>query len=533
MSHRHHNQEAPPRRSRSGLYAVAALAIALAVVACAVLAWPIVALLVDALRAQSAALGVVLVGLIGLVALAVVAALFAGVRIINAQARRLYLRGQREAVLDMRDSPVYIGDVRRGRYVQPIVDVTQQRAEALIEEARNSGLRSVTNYAPHASSSYAYEAPALSVSAGSAALSELGAPVAPPSLAKMLQCGWSTPDQWCVGIDQAGQPQRLVLNETGAVALSGVQGVGKTNTAAVVAAQTAAHGGYIFLGDPHAGDPQSLAARCEAFSGAVEKLATEPDDINRLILLVDRIYQQRCTDARLVREPVLLVIDELMELLVRRQLSDDSLTALAALSSGGRKKKINLLLIAQNWNGALIGKELVGKVRQLLTHSVVQRSSEETAKFLLPPSYAKQVFTLPRGQAIVFGSGFDAPTHTFIPGLTEADRQLAAGGRAPRSYRSFRSAPAQQPANTLSRSVPVVVAQRTNKDRIVAALHSSAWLTSLELAQQLKVDTKVIQTELKELVDAGLVARRDATGKREKYEYALPGQQRNTTALAA
>ena len=79
MSHRHHNQEAPPRRSRSGLYAVAALAIALAVVACAVLAWPIVALLVDALRAQSAALGVVLVGLIGLVALAVVAALFAGV----------------------------------------------------------------------------------------------------------------------------------------------------------------------------------------------------------------------------------------------------------------------------------------------------------------------------------------------------------------------------------------------------------------------------------------------------------------------
>jgi len=116
------------------------------------------------------------------------------------------------------------------------------------------------------------------------------------SLQEAIARGLSSAEQWYVG-DASGQPQTVVLKHTGFIALSGVQGTGKTNTIAHLAAQAAYHGGDLLVSDIHHGDDESLSTRIAPFSGAVARWATTAEETNDLILLADKIYQRRCTDS--------------------------------------------------------------------------------------------------------------------------------------------------------------------------------------------------------------------------------------------
>jgi hypothetical protein len=351
--------------------------------------------------------------------------------------------------------------------------------------------------------------------------------------------GWSSPEHWFVGVDAAGAPQQLVLKHAGFLAISGVQGTGKTNLAALLGSQCAAHDGTLFVADPHLGDDESLASRIAPLSGAVERFAVTADEINALVAKVDKICQARTRDPYQINGSVLLIIDEFMDLMVRGHLTDAAITALLALSGVGRKKQVFVTLISQNWSQRLLGPQGVA-IRQNVTHTLVCRSSQETARFLLPPSFASAAMLLSPGQLLYFGGG--EPTLTTAPLLSDVDLHLAARGRPPRPYTPWKMASPRQLSDAASlvptTPIPLRPAPPTERlplptvpEQIVELLtFRQDWLTSTEIAQALGVDVQVVRTELTPLYRRALIQRR-ATSRSasEKYEYASQSINQSTS----
>jgi len=357
-------------------------------------------------------------------------------------------------------------------------------------------------------------------------------------LASSIARGWSSADRWFLGIDAQGQPQQAHLSHTGMIAVSGIPGSGKTSSAAWLAAQTAAHGGVLFVADPHAGDPESLSSRIAGFSGAIERLATTADEINKIILQVAMIYDRRCQQPSVQQTPVLLLVDEFMQLMLRQQLSDAAERALVTLSGGGRKKAIYGVLVSQNWSAAAMGPR-VTVLRQIVTGALVHKSDDDTARFLLPKTYATAAATLPIGAALWFGSS--TPVQIQVPWLSDADALLAARPHAQRSVpnaSTSTTAAAANPAGPIAPTTPVsaqpapptVPLQMTLQEQILNLLSFRSWLTSTEIAQALQADLKVVRTALTPLERHRLLIRRETSRNvADRFEYAV-SQSRSTSA---
>lgn len=357
--------------------------------------------------------------------------------------------------------------------------------------------------------------------------------VTPPSLIDAIGRGLSTPEQWLIGIAHDGTPQTIPLKHTGFIALGGIPGTGKTNAAAWLAAQCAAHGGTIFVADPQAGDPQSLAARLGALSGAIRQIAKTPDEINAMIKHIGEIYARRNNSAVDYRgKPILLEIDEFMGLMLRKELTDEALTVLLALAGEGRKKYMFAAPASQNWNMRALGGPGVA-IRQLTTAALVFKSKKETAETLLPLAYAQQALTLKPGQTLFFGA--DEPILTAIPLVSDDDMAYAARGRVstpPTPVASRQSSVVPQGAPALPptvrvpvRSAPPTVglAPQTVPEQIVDLLGGGRWMTPTEIASVLPIPLRTVRTEVKEMFDSGLLRRRPPAGKttNEWYEYTV------------
>lgn len=350
---------------------------------------------------------------------------------------------------------------------------------------------------------------------------------APPiaSLQEAIARGLSSAEQWYVG-DASGQPQAIVLKHTGFIALSGVQGTGKTNTIAHLAAQAAYHGGDLLVSDIHYGDDESLSARIAPISGAVARWAATAEETNDLIVLADKIYQRRCSASSQITTTVFLIIDEFMELMIRGLISEAAMTALLALSGGGRKKKMPVALVSQNWSIKLMGPHGV-VVRQNTTQALVHRSSRETAEFFLPGSYTQLAAMAQPGQLVYFAGG--EPQLTTVPEVQSADLALASRGRPPRPYAARANSRSQAVAPTVpASSLPPRAAPRTTslppltvREQIRELLaRRGAWLTSSEIAEVLGVDVKVVRTELTPMVNSQEIQRRQSSRRGgERYEY--------------
>jgi len=224
---------------------------------------------------------------------------------------------------------------------------------------------------------------------------------------------------------------------------------------------------------------------------------------------------------------VFLIIDEFMELMIRGLISDAAMTALLALSGGGRKKKMPVALVSQNWSIRLMGSHGVA-VRQNTTHALVHRSSRETAEFFLPSSYAQLAAMAQPGQLVYFAGG--EPQLTTVPEVQPADLALASRGRPPRPYAARANRPGQSVAPTmpanglLARVAPptIMLPPLTVREQIRELLtYRGMWLTSSEIAAVLGVDLKVVRTEITPMVHGQEIQRRQSDRRGgERYEYA-------------
>jgi hypothetical protein len=243
-------------------------------------------------------------------------------------------------------------------------------------------------------------------------------------------------------------------------------------------------------------------------------------------LFADKIYQRRCADSSQVTTTVFLIIDEFMELMIRGLISEAAMAALLALSGGGRKKKMPVALVSQNWSIKLMGPHGVA-VRQNATHALVHRSSRETAEFFLPGSYTQLATMAQPGQLVYFAGG--EPQLTTVPEIRPADLTLASRGRAPRPYEARANRNNQGVAPTVpASSLPPRAAPPTTylppltvREQIRELLvRRGAWLTSSEIAEALGVDVKVVRTELTPMVNGKEIQRRQSSRRGgERYEY--------------
>ncbi len=534
----------PPLRSspsllrRAGL-AAGAFVVVVAMIFLVIVGWPVAVAVSGVLAGfgQPIAYALLAFGLVLLVA---------GGRAALAFSRRLEGLADQAALAQMPNGhPVYARDLREAGLALLPQSMSRHYDVALAEAQRQ--FPQLTGYHQSIRMDHALAAPAVEPPP---ALIE-----APPGLDEAVRRGLSSPDRYYIGLDATGAPQQLVLKHTGFVAISGVQGTGKTNMATLVAAQCAAHGGVLFIADPHLGDDESLTTRIAPFSGAVDRFATTPQEISMLIAKVDRIYQARTQNPSPADMPVWLVIDEFMDLMVRKQIEPAAVDALLALSGTGRKKKIFVLLLSQNWSQRLLGPQGVA-IRQCVTHAVVCRSSRETAEFLLPSTYAQAATMLRVGQSLFFGAGGE-PLLVATPEVKDAELGVAARGRAPRSYKPWTLAtPAAEAAASLPAvappsappippTVPIAappvppteqLKEPTVRQQILYLLGCQPWLTSREISAALGVDLGVIQTELRNLFLAEEITRREPNRKEkisEKFEYAVaqPTTQSTTQSL--
>lgn len=461
--------------------------------------------------------------LVGLALLSVLAALLAGVvRFVWAWAWRMDASARQARVVRMQnDLPISVDDVRQAFAQLAQTSLAQHYAMKLAEAERQY---------PNLSSFHQV----LKIdSAAPAQIADATTPaqLLPDPLAGLgdaITRGWSTSDRWLVGV-AAGAPQQIVLKHTGFIAISGVQGTGKTNAAALLAAQCAVHDGTLFIADPHYGDDESLSSRIRPFSGAVARFAATPEEINAMIAKVDSIFNYR-RDHPGVYPPVLLIIDEFMRLMIRKELSPTAIESLLALSGEGRKKRIFCVPIAQNWNLRVLGG-LGVSVRQAVTHALVFKSSKETAELLLPSYVTQQAIALKPGKAIYFGA--DEPAVTDVPWLSAEDMQLAARGRIPTGYTPGGRAitagltPPPMPIPPTERvqrppAPPTEPLTITVQEQITGLLIARPWLTSSEIAHALLVDVDVIRTELNDLLKRRMLTRRQPTRPtNDRYEWAI------------
>jgi hypothetical protein len=253
-----------------------------------------------------------------------------------------------------------------------------------------------------------------------------------------------------VGHDATNQPLYIEMPECGFIGVGGQPRVGKTTLVTLLLAQAALMDWYIALGDPHIHKEDGLIQRCLPISGHTFRQASTPEEIAAMIRLVDKIGRRR-VNGDPDRQPVLMVLDEFTNLVIRGLLPDDVLAALPAMALEYAGVGVHGIIIGHDWNARLLGDPLGAALRRAITHRLVCRSDAGNAEFLLHHSaLARQAASLQKGQVLYWGT--DAPTVVSVPRIGQEDLVYAAQGAPPRPYQRPQPAiagPAPRPAATI------------------------------------------------------------------------------------
>ena len=311
-----------------------------------------------------------------------------------------------------------------------------------------------------------------------------------------------------------GTPQQIAMRACGFIAVGGQSRSGKTTTVALLLAQAALHGWHIALCDPFPHKTDGLLCLCQPLSGALFRQAATPDEIAQTIRLVDKIGRRRLEgDPR--EPPVLLVIEEFSNLVIRRMLPPDVLDLLPAMAMAYASVGVHAIIIGHEFSRALLGERYGATLRRACTHRIIHRLAPDAAEFLLPSAaYARQVVDLQPGRALLWGE--DSPTLISIPKVGAPDFQFAAQGRPPRPYAPW---PGRALAVAAALPAPPPPPPASLDERIVALLaaHGQA-RDGNTIAAQLGADLQQVRNALTRLAHAGRISRQ---GLARSYTYAV------------
>ena len=363
----------PARRERPTGCALAAavLAVALVLTLACVLIWPFVQttqrLYEETVSANADVLRAVLLVALVLLIMALVLAVLAGVRALTNLARRVaVVRLQNQAPIDVRD--VRRDEIRAvvGASVHQHYDVERERARQ-----PHPALTSLTN-SPH-----------LVIKNDPRALPDPDAsapalPIAIPTFAELVAAGKIGPRLPLVlGVDVAsGELVTGKLDRIYSPGVGGLQGSGKTWTVVCQAAQIALHGGRFIIGDPHAGDSESLATRLAGLRPAFlcDVAKSDKEILSALKLALTEFNRRKGGDVQ--RWPLVVLLDE-WTALQRGELAAVLAEIVESFSEEGRKYETHVWLLSQRWD-----KAAVGAFRNTLTSAWIHRMRSEEARML-------------------------------------------------------------------------------------------------------------------------------------------------------
>ena len=199
--------------------------------------------------------------------------------------------------------------------------------------------------------------------------------------------------------------------------LGGLQGSGKTWTAAYLLAQSAAAGAQLVICDPHAGDEESLSIRTAALSPSfLCDVAEDERAIFHALKLADAELQRRkAGDPN--RTPLIVAVDE-WSALRRGPLADLLPAIIEDFSTEGRKLQCHIMLLGQRWD-----KSSVGDFRNTLASSYVHRMRPDEARMmtgLRASALPADTLQLPPGVAYLLDTRGQL-TRVQIPYTTPAD----------------------------------------------------------------------------------------------------------------
>lgn len=261
---------------------------------------------------------------------------------------------------------------------QHIAEITRAQTQQL-----PVGLHTLTLHAGR----QALPAPPAALLPGNTTPSNIEQPVTAPLFATLLEQGQ-------IGPDNVGRRQPIILGYgmEGAITgdwrslystgLGGLQGSGKTWAATFLLAQSALNGARLVIGDPHAGDSESLAARTAPLAPAfLCDIADDDRSILAALQLADDELQRRKHNHP-DRWPLIVAIDEWTSLR-RGKLAEILPELIEDFTTEGRKLNCHLMLLAQRWD-----KDSVGDFRNTLASAYVHRMRPAEARMMtgLPAS---------------------------------------------------------------------------------------------------------------------------------------------------
>ncbi len=179
-----------------------------------------------------------------------------------------------------------------------------------------------------------------------------------------------------------GKPRIGSFMDIYSAAVAGESGSGKTGTLLYLIASGLLSGTIRFAGiDPHYPHPKGLGAKTEPLwkQGHI-KMATYKDDMETMLIDVERTIDRRLKQTETDTTPVILIIDELA-FLMRTSLQKALTTTMVRISTEGRKCDVFMLASSQLWLASTLGEK--SEVRDSLVSSYVHRIKPKQASYIL------------------------------------------------------------------------------------------------------------------------------------------------------
>jgi hypothetical protein len=201
--------------------------------------------------------------------------------------------------------------------------------------------------------------------------------------------------------------QALSDDRVRSMLVGGVPGSGKTTFTTLLVAQLVHRGASVALGDPHAGNVESLANRLQALSVRVPT-EEEPRRIREMVETAAMEIQARKHGAPSTAQ-VVVVVDELIEqvrLLGGRD-RERMREALEILSSSGRKFSVSSILLSGSWTRAMVGGTAVRNLAPTAAIFKMRRDEALSMCGLTAEAWPSDPLSLPPGEAYLVGVGSD------------------------------------------------------------------------------------------------------------------------------
>ncbi len=247
-----------------------------------------------------------------------------------------------------------------------------------------------------------------------------------PTFAELLQQKKIAPDKPLIcGFDQQGQPLLKELKEIKTLAVTGLQGSGKTlSMAYLVASAVVAYRVQVYVIDPHKEHPESLAAILAPLEKTGYVTLVNPIDTPRVIKDLHRALDRRLNGEEPCAPGILLVIDELARL-SKMDCFNVLLAFLERCTEETRKANMTFIGSSPKWTARHFNNR--ADIRRCMNAVLVHKSKPSQADLLLEDSEYKQLVKgLEHPGEAVFATDYGTPTHVSMPLCVREDMQTVA-----------------------------------------------------------------------------------------------------------